>query len=353
LLPNVVDQPTRFSGVEYVERRGKQGGAVSLDEARAMHPYRAALAALSFAFLATLAPLGSSAADNGLAWDSVSKLVVNADASSLQPGSFDADYATAAAAAPPSPGGGGILGKYKQMMATAQNAQQMMQNGLAERHYVVGMKARTDQVSRQTATIVDCAARTITTLDLKAKTYKVVAMGSPSAPPSNESHGNSAGPEGASPSLLAISVANTALGSREVGGQTTDGFRSDITFTETDSSGQSRTQNGNLLGYYSTYADPSTTCFSFDPGAAGGSMGMGMMAGYAQVARVLATSRNLGLSVKQTGPPPPFGKLAMYSAMTFAPQGRQVTFVTERGNVRRIADTDPIFSVPSDFTREK
>jgi hypothetical protein len=318
-----------------------------------MRRYRAAVAALSFAIVATLAPAVSLAADNGLAWDSVTKLAVNSDPSSLQPGSFDTDYATAAAAPPPSTGGGGFLGKYKEMMATAQNAEQMMQSGLAERHYVAGMKARTDQVSRQTATIVDCAARTITTLDLKSKTYKVLAMGSPSTPASNESPGTGSGPEGASPSLLAISVSNTALGSRDVEGQTTDGFRSDITFTETDSSGQSRTQSGNLLGYYSTYADPSTTCVSFNPAAAAGSNGLGMMGGYAQVMRALATSHNLGLSVKQSGPPLPFGKLAMYSAMTFALRGRQATFITERGNVRPVADTDPIFSVPSDFTQAK
>ena len=64
-----------------------------------MHGYRAAVAALSFSLLATLTPGRSYAAGNGFAWDSVTKLAVNADASSLQPVSFDADYATAAAAA--------------------------------------------------------------------------------------------------------------------------------------------------------------------------------------------------------------------------------------------------------------
>jgi hypothetical protein len=318
-----------------------------------MYAYRAAVAALSFAFLATLAPAASPAADNGLAWDSVTKVVVNADALSLQPGSFDADYAAAAAAATPSTGGGGFLAKYKQAMAAAQNLQQMMQSGLAARHYVAGMKARTDQISQQTATIVDCTARTVTTLDLKAKTYKVVPMESPSGPPSGESGEAGTEPNRDNNSRLAITVTNTALGSRQVGGQSTDGFRSDVTFTETDPSGQSRTQNGNLLGYYSTYADPSATCSRFNLGAAGGSRGMEMMAAYERAMRALATPGDPSVSVKQSGPPLPLGKLAMYSAMTFNAGARQITVVTERGNVRPIADTDPIFSVPSDFTQEK
>ena len=318
-----------------------------------MHVYRGAVTALSFSLLVTLTPLASPAADKGLAWDSVTKIAANADASSLQPGSFDADYATAAAAPPPSTGGGGFLGKYKQMMASAQNVEQMMQSGLAERHYVAGMKVRTDEVAQQTATIVDCTARTVTTLDLKAKTYKVVPMESPSGPPSGESGNAGPGPNRDNNSRVSISVTNTALGSREVGGQPTNGFRSDVTFTETDSSGQSRTQNGNLLGYYSTYADPSATCSRFGAGVAGGARGMEMMAGYARVMRALATSGDPRFSVTQSGPPLPLGKLAMYSAMTFTAQTRQVTMVSERGNVRPIADTDPIFSVPSDFTQEK
>lgn len=318
-----------------------------------MHVFRGAVSALSFSLLATLAPVASSAADNGLAWDSVTKLALNADASSLQPGSFDTDFATAAAAAPPSMGGGGFLGKYKQMMASAQNVEQLVQSGLAERHYVAGMKARTDEVSQQTATIVDCTARTVTTLDLKAKTYKIVPMESPSGSPSGEGSKGSPGPHRDTNSKLAISVTNTALGSREVGGQSTNGFRSDVTFTETDSSGQSRTQNGNLLGYYATYADPSATCSRFTAGMAGGAHGMEMMAGYARLMRALASSGDPRFSITQSGPPLPLGKLAMYSAMTFTAQARQVTMVTERGNVRTIADSDPIFSVPSGFTQEK
>lgn len=318
-----------------------------------MHVYRGALTALSFSLLAALAPVPSPAAGSGLAWDSVSKLVVNADASSLQPGSFDSDFATASAAPPPSTGGGGFLGKYKQMMASAQNVEQMMQSGLAERHYVAGMKSRTDEVAQQTATIVDCTARTVTTLDLKAKTYKIVSMESPSDSSSGAGGNAGAGPHRDDNSKLAISVTNTALGSREVGGQSTNGFRSDAIITETDSSGQSRTLNGNLLGYYSTYADPSATCSRFGAGMAGGARGMEMMAGYARLMRALATSGDPRFSVTQSGPPLPLGKLAMYSAITFTAQTRQVTMVTERGNVRSITDSDPIFSVPSDFTAEK
>jgi hypothetical protein len=108
-----------------------------------------------------------------------------------------------------------------------------------------------------------------------------------------------------------------------------------------------------LLGYYSTYADPSGTCSHIGAGMAGGARGMEMMAGYGRLMRALATSGDPRLRITQSGPPLPLGKLAMYSAMTFTAQTRQVTMVTERGNVRPIPDSDPIFSVPSGFTQEK
>jgi hypothetical protein len=89
----------------------------------------------------------AAAAPNGLAWDSVSKLAMNTDPSSLQPGSFDDDYSAAAAAQPPAPGGGGLFGQFKQGIANAQSAAQMMQTGMAQKHYVAGSKERTDLVA--------------------------------------------------------------------------------------------------------------------------------------------------------------------------------------------------------------
>jgi hypothetical protein len=315
-----------------------------------MNRYGMALTALfiaSFQFVAV--PQSAVAQSTGLAWDSVTKMAMNADLSSLQPGSFDADYAAAASAQPPAQGGG-IFSQIKQAMGAGQSMQQMMQNGFAQHHYVAGSKERTDDVVAQTARIVDCSARTITTLDLQHKTYKVVSMDQPSSGGGGRSTGSSFADNG---TRVAIAVNNTALGARNVSGQSTNGFRSDMTMTETSASGQSRTQNAGLLGYYSSYPNPAPACSLL--GLAGaGSRGAGMMAGYGTLMRALGSAgTDSRFSIKQSGPQIPFGSLAMFEAVAFGTQGQGPAIITERGNVRSISPNDPVFSVPAGFTAQQ
>jgi hypothetical protein len=302
----------------------------------------------AFLLLAGL-PLAGAAAPNGLAWDSVTKIAMNADSSSLQPGSFDDDF-TAAAAQQSGQTGGGIFGKMKQAMAMGQ----MMQTGFAEHHYVAGSKERTDHLATQTATIVDCVARTITTLDLRAKTYTVVSMDQPSTPGSGGGGGSSPRSGPSDNTHVSISVKNAALGPRTVAGQPTNGYRSDVTFTATDSSGESHGGSGGLLAYYSNYADPIPTCSS-SPATPGAGGPAAMMAGYSRLMRALSASgTDSRFSITQSGPRLPLGMLAMYDAFTFSGgQAQGATFVTERGHVRSINANDPIFSVPSDFTQHQ
>ncbi len=297
-----------------------------------MHGYRAAGFAL-VAVLSTLAvfSLMASAAPNGLAWDSVTKVATNADPSTLQPSSFDADYAAAAAA----PQSGGATDRVKQ--------------GIAERHYAAGAKERTDNVAQQTATIVDCAARTITTLDLRAKTYRVVSMDQSASP----SPGAAGGPLSrflGNGTRITISVKNTALGPLVVGGQPSNGFRSDMTFTIATASGGSFAQNGVRVAYYSTYANPMSPCSAL---ALAAGQGPKVMAIYEQVMSALSSGgTNLNFSINQSGPTLPIGKLAIYETMTFQMLGHGMTRVTERGNVRPIAADDPVFSIPPGFTKQ-
>ncbi len=328
-----------------------------------MHRYRAAVAALfdshaigmigKLVALLTLAasPLAASAAPNGLAWDSVNKLLTNTNPASLQPGSFDADYAAAAAVQAPESGSGGIFGGVKQAMAMGKMAQQMMTTGIAQRHYVAGSKERTDDLYRQTASIVDCNARTITTLDLRHKTYRIASMDEPAA----QSPGASAGPQSESAdngTRIALSVANTALGSRDVGGQPTNGFRSAVTITETNSSNQSSSQNVELFAYFSAYAIPAPACSRL--GIAGG---QGPRVGGYAIAGLMNALFSGGhdsrFSIKQSGPSLPLGKLAMYDALTLGAQANGNTIVSERGNVRPIAADDPVFGIPSGFTQQQ
>ena len=299
----------------------------------------------------------ATAAPSGLAWDSVSKLAMNTDPSSLQPGSFDDDYSAAAAAQPPAPGGGGLFGQFKQSIANAQSAAQMMQTGMAQKHYVAGSKERTDLVALQTATITDCVARTITTLNLRNKTYRVVSMDQPTAASSGGSSSGGSAPKDDG-TKVAITVANTALGARAVGGEQTNGYRSDTTITETKPTGESHTQNLNVVGYYTAFTQPFPHCSGSRPWS-GDSMspaqGMAMMAAASRVMRELATAGvDKRFSLTQSGPMLPFGNFSMYQAVTFAAKnGQGAALVTERGHVHPVDASDPVFSIPSDFTKEQ
>ncbi len=330
-----------------------------------MYRSRFAGATLAATLVASaLAPaVRASAAQNGLAWDSVTKFSKSGDAANMRPGAFDQDYAQAAAVAPPPEDtGGGMFGKMKQAMAMAQHLQALLQNGFAERHYVAGSKERIDEVSDQKAAILDCAAGTITTLDLRRKTYRVESLSAPSAPGSGGSAGTPQPRATSDVTSIAITIANTALGARNVGGQPTNGFSSEMSFRETKASGESQSYNGDLVGYYSSYANPSPACERPAPAAPGRQSPPDaaqtlttMTAGFTRFTQALALAgADPRFSLKQSGPALPRGRFAMYQAATIGggPQGG-ATFVSERGNLRPVSANDPVFSVPGDFTREQ
>jgi hypothetical protein len=233
----------------------------------------------------------------------------------------------------------------------------MMQTGMAQKHYVAGSKERTDLVAMQTATITDCVARTITTLNLRNKTYRVVSMDQPTAASSGGSSSGGSAPKDDG-TKVAITVANTALGARAVGGEQTNGYRSDTTITETKPTGESHTQNLNVVGYYTAFTQPFPHCSGSSPWS-GDSMspaqGMAMMAAASRVMRELATAGvDKRFSLTQSGPMLPFGNFSMYQAVTFsAKNGQGAALVTERGHVHPVDANDPVFSIPSDFTREQ
>lgn len=322
-----------------------------------MHRYLAAVAALATLVAASAGmPPVAVAAPTGIAWDSVMKFSLEGDASSQQPGSFDSDYAAASAVQMPDQGGGGgIFGQINRAKAMAQATQQMMKTGSAQRHYIAGSKERTDNLLFQTATITDCSARTITTLDLRRKTYKVESMDSPSSGSGSSGGGSGGSRFSDDGSRVAVAVTNTALGARDVGGLPTNGYRSDMKITITKTSGESQTEQGNMVAYYSNDASPGLSCPSAGFGGAGmGAGGMAMMGKYSLIMRAIAAhGLSSRFSLTQSGPPLPAGKLAMFDAITFDAQGHPVTVSTENGNVRSIAATDSAFSIPTDFTQQQ
>ncbi|HET6276467.1 MAG TPA: hypothetical protein VFE16_11110 [Candidatus Cybelea sp.] len=322
-----------------------------------MHRYLAAVAALATLVAASAAaPPTAVAASTGMAWDSVMKFSLEGDASSQQPGSFDSDYAAASAVQMPDQGGGGgIFGQINKAKATAEATQQMMKTGSAQRHYIAGSKERSDNLFFQTATITDCSARTITTLDLRRKTYKVESMDSPSSGSGSSGGGSGGSKFSDDGSRIALMVTNTALGARNVGGLPTNGYRSDMTITTTKTSGESQTEHGNMVAYYSNDTSPGLNCWGgAGSGAAMGAAGMAMMGKYSLIMRAIAAhGLSSRFSFTQSGPPLPAGKLAMFDAMTFNAQGHSVTVSTENGNVRSIAANDSAFSIPADFTQQQ
>lgn len=307
--------------------------------------------ALATALALCAAPLGAPAASSGLAWDSVTKMSMGADPSSLQPGSFDADYAAAASGGQSSGGG-----PFSHMIPAG--FMQMMQNGMAEKHYLAGDKERTDQPATGTATILDCSARTLTTLDLKKKTYRVVSLDAPGSSSSPSKGGNGDGSFKGDDTKIAIVVTNKSLGSRQIDNQSTNGYSSQMQFTITKPSGESETHDGTLTAYYASFGMPAVQCSQGvprNPGKMNPGQQFGMISGVA--AQVMRALRTAGLeqrfSVKQSGPSLPLANFAAYQAISFDARGRSMTVITERGNSRPIDANDPVFSVPGDFTKEQ
>ncbi|MFY9720306.1 MAG: hypothetical protein WAK16_11770 [Candidatus Cybelea sp.] len=315
---------------------------------------------LAVALVASVAfassPCAAPAASGGMAWDSVIKLLPNADPATVQPGSFADDFTAASAVQVPPSTGGGLTGKWKQAMASAKGMQAMMQSGLAEKHYVAGSKERTDMLSSQTAIITDCAARTITTLDLRNKTYRVESMDQPGGSGSGGGGGGGKS-SGDDMGKLAIVIANQALGALQFGGQPTTGYRSNITVTETKTSGETATHQMNLTGYYSKLSQAVPQCSHFDDlsHTPAGQAGANVTAAISRLMRALASSGlDKRISITQSGPAIPLADLSMWNAVSFSMQGgRQATFVFERGDVRSIDVNDPVFGIPSDFTKQQ
>ena len=314
-------------------------------------------AAFAVAALALAPVRNATAASGGLAWDSVSKMAAGTDAATIEPGSFDADYAKAAAVVVPSDtGGGGFLNKMKSAVATGKAAVATMQTGLAEKHYVAGPKERTDSVSYGKATIIDCVARTLTTLDMRKKTYRVESLDARAkSEPATTAHGQPEPEATDDGTKVAIDLKTTAIGRKEVGGTNADGYRSVTKITSTKPSGETNTTDADMLAYYSPYALPLVECDRFGS-RAGQQHAVSMTVGFARLTEaMMMAGKDKRFTMTHSGPALPTGKLAVFEATSFKgdqPSAPAATFLNERGNVRSIGVDDPIFSVPADFTKE-
>jgi hypothetical protein len=315
----------------------------------------AALAALIAA--GTLAP--APAATSGLAFDSVTKFKMGGDSGSAEPGTFEADFEQAAQARnKPASHGGGMFGGMKAAMEAASGAASMMQNGSAQRHYIAGSLERTDEIAAQTATITDCNARTLTTLDLAAKTYRIESLDKPVATGPREPSKPQPAPtdDGTKVSMV---VTTTSLGPKKIGPDPTNGYDLDVKVTTTKPTGESSTSDMSMISYYSNYASPHTVCSRYGAGSADRGPGAGAMAAYGSVMRgLMSGGKDARFKVSSSGPALPSGKLSLFDV--FGPKGQSsgsggpqggFGMLMERGHVHGITDADPAFSVPADFKK--
>jgi hypothetical protein len=315
-----------------------------------------------FSMLALLSgALPAGAADGGQAYDAVSKFMPTTDVTTVEPGDFATDYATASKV-PDQPAHGGLFGHIQNQIAAAGGMMASLRNGMAEQVYVAGTKERTDYPALQHAEILDCGARTITELDLKAKTYTVTSLDAPvthgAASGGHAAPGPSATDDG---SKLAITIANRALGAKQVSGVATQGYASDITIVTTKPGTDGSTSKLNIKEYISKMPRVWLACNSSGHSSADSMPGAGVMSQYSAIMAAMATSKNSRFSFNSSGPAFPAAQLPLFEAVSFSGvrgtdrsasgQNGQLTIVTERGNVRSIGASDPVFSVPADFTK--
>ena len=305
--------------------------------------------------LATVVP--AAAAAPGVAFDSVTKFAMGSSAvAAAQPGSFDADFQTASQPAQQPPSHGGLFGGLNAAMAQGLAMANMMKSGLAERHYIAGQRQRVDNLTAQTATILDCQARTLATLDLKAKTYTLVSLDAPQPPATGR--GNAAPQATATDdgSKIAMTIVNQQLGPRQIGSDQTDGYRSDITMTVSKPGSQDVTTQMTTTEYLTKASDYKLTCSSLSSNVPG--PGAAAMSQYELAQRAMAMN-NPRFTVTSTGPALPAGRFSLYTSVTMAGSGTAggnggpagFASIIERGHERAIGDDDPVFTIPPDFTK--
>lgn len=306
--------------------------------------------------VATVVP--AAAASPGIAYDSVTKFAMGGDAASTQPGTFEADFQTASQPVQQPPSRGGLFGGLNAAMAQGLAMASSMKTGLAERHYIAGQKQRVDSLAAQTATILDCQARTLATLDLKNKTYKIVSLDAPQPPPP-VGRGAPPAPQPVATddgSRIAMSVTNQALGPHQVGPDATDAYKSDIDMTITRPNSQPVTSQITTTEYLTKMSDYTLSCGGIASSAPGpGAMAMSQ---YATMQRAMAMN-NPRFTVTNSGPELPHGRFSVFTVFTMgsgagagnggAPAG--FASVIERGHERAITDDDPAFTIPADFTK--
>jgi len=290
-------------------------------------------------------PAGTSPA-TGISYDEVVALKVSmgGDASNLQPGDFDSDFQTASQPKPPPMPGANFPAAGRGMAAVM----------VATRHYIDWPKERVDEPARQTASITDCSARTLTFLDLKNKTYAIGAM--PMRPPTETENLHK----------VSLALTNRALGPRNIASIPTDGYQSNVAMGA---------PNGIYVGGRSVkYGGPSNMALTvylakmpqvpivhLTCGRDVSLADFWSLIGFGETAYLMRALNGADphFTVSNSGPALP-NRFSMLTLILFtwtknsqgsSGQGASSAVTLQRAHVAAIRSDDAIFQVPADFTK--
>jgi TonB family protein len=275
------------------------------------------------------APISAFSATVGIAYDSVSKSQIGAVAPPAIPqSSFDDDFRIASQGGSP----------------------QSLSTGITQRIYLTPTEERTDFVNRQRATIVDCAAKTVTTLDLSAKTYTVRDFDQP-YPIAPAATGTAA--LDFKDAKVTMAVASAVLGPKIIANTSTDAYTIETSIMMSLASGTAMFIKTNVTAYYADTRVPKLECPKGQALATGEGFSFGPMASFGStIGNALQNASAIDQSVVRQGPQAPTDRLLVLETGTIQMLTRPMmsaSVLIERGNVRAISNDDPVFSTPSDF----
>lgn len=193
------------------------------------------------------------AAATDLSYNEISRVVMGGPSpapGSYNSGSFDGDFAAATKKQ-----GGGLFGMVK-------NAMSALNAGIGSSLYYLNNMERDDDVKNQTGTITIADKQEIIHLDYGAKTYWIStpnpnATMPPMAAPQPQAQQSMAPPQPGT-AKVAITVATTSLGSKNLGGVDTDGYQITFKIVSTNATGSCKngTFETSLIEFVSSYPEP-------------------------------------------------------------------------------------------------
>jgi len=287
-------------------------------------------------FLFLDAPTGAET--TGIAYDSVTKLGTSIDPATYTPARFDIDFQAA----------------LTQIASGTIAGSENRGRGTAIRSYITPTKQRTDYPESKTAAIVDCDARTITILDLTAKTYIIRSFDAP-FPEFSEAASLGDGSPALANRAYSLTIATRALGTKRIEGIDAPGYEVVSRFMSTPPGGTAGIgSTGVTTRYYSKASIPRSKCPKFQVEGDGRQF-------YLWHSSSLLSSRYdsryenaRNPNITSAGPKLP-DRLPLLELIRLAYNVSSVTtpptgyVVSEDGHIRAILSSDPIFKIPPDF----